>query len=68
VYKFEDVTEIGSFVAKPGEVWLLDTKTPHAVLPRLPGTTTLNRKAITLSTITFSFQEVLDMLTAQGLA
>jgi hypothetical protein len=67
VYKFKDVTEIASFVAKPGEVWLLDTKTPHAVIPCFPGTLKLNRKAITLSTITFSYQEVLDMLTAQGL-
>jgi hypothetical protein len=58
-FAFSEVTTVDSFIAKPGDIWVLDVTRPHCVLPT---TSTVKRKAIVLNTNDFSYQEVLDMI------
>lgn len=58
-FEFKDVTTVDSFVAEPGDVWILDVTRPHCVLPT---TSKVKRKAIVLNTNDFSYQEVVDMI------
>ena len=59
VYAFEDVYEIGSFVAKPGEAYMLDVRVAHNVEPL---DDTKVRKAFALRTRKYDYEQVYDML------
>jgi hypothetical protein len=63
VYSFDDVYEIGSFVAQPGEAYMLDVRIPHNVEP-LDGPKL--RKAFALRTKKYDFGEVYEMLKETG--
>lgn len=64
-YMFDenDLKKVDSFIAKPNEAWILNVKKPHSVVP-LGGIN--ERKAITLATNVFTFEEVCDMLRKTG--
>jgi hypothetical protein len=64
VYTFDDVYEIGSFVAQPGEAFMLDVRIPHNVEP-LTESAGL-RKAFSLRTRFYDFGEVYEMLKETG--
>ena len=57
IYFEEDLEEVGSFVAKDYEVWLLDVSQIHGV----KGDFKL-RKAITLGTFVHKYEDVIEML------
>jgi len=59
IYNEAELEEVGSFVATPGDVWLLDVKQIHSVEPQ--GEFSF-RKAITLGTFKHRYNDVLDML------
>lgn len=59
VYTFEDVYEIGCFVAQPGEAYLLDVRVAHNVEPL--GDAKL-RKAFSLRTKLYDYGQVYQML------
>jgi hypothetical protein len=63
VYAFEDVYEIGSFVAQPNETYMLDVRIPHNVEP-LDGIKL--RKAFALRTRKYDFEQVYEMLKETG--
>ena len=63
VYTFDDVYEIGSFVAQPGEAYMLDVRIPHNVEPL--GEAKL-RKAFALRTKLYDYGEVYEMLKETG--
>ena len=64
IYKKEQLKPIGSFIALPMEVWLLDVKKIHSV-----ETTKKNpkRKAITLHTKIHDYKTVCNMLKESGI-
>lgn len=64
VYTFDDVYEIGSFVAQPGEAYMLDVRIPHNVEP-LGGDAKL-RKAFALRTQLYDYSQVYEMLQETG--
>ena len=53
-----EIQEVGSFVAKDGDIWLMDVSKPHAVELK-PGK---NRRVLTLSFITTPFDVVRKVL------
>lgn len=59
VYRYEDISEIGSFIAEPNDVYLLDISKPHGVV-RVDGGNE-DRVAFTLSTEILTYKEVLDL-------
>jgi hypothetical protein len=63
VYSFDDVYEIGSFVAQRNEAYMLDVRVPHNVEP-LDGTKL--RKAFALRTRHYDYGRVYDMLKETG--
>jgi hypothetical protein len=63
IYAFDDVYEVGSFVAQPGEAYMLDVRLPHTVEP-LNGAKL--RKAFALRTRKYDFQQVYEMLLETG--
>ncbi|NBP55095.1 hypothetical protein EBU71_00895 [bacterium] len=63
IYKKEQLKEIASFVAKPMEVWLLNVKKIHSVESDKKEPF---RKAVTLGTKKYNFEEVIDMLKVTG--
>lgn len=63
VYAFDDVYEVGSFVAQPNEAYMLDVRIPHNVEP-LNGTKL--RKAFALRTRHHDFAAVYEMLKETG--
>jgi hypothetical protein len=63
VYAFEDVYEIGSFVAQANEAYMLDVRVPHNVEP-LNGTQL--RKAFALRTRHYDYGQVYEMLKETG--
>jgi hypothetical protein len=63
VYQLEDVEETGSFVAQPNEAWLLDVREIHNVEPM--GDFSL-RKALTLRTTKYEYNQVCEMLKETG--
>lgn len=58
VYDMDELDEIGSFVAKPGDVYLLNGKIIHAVT----GTDPKPRKFIQVSSKDLEYEQVLDIL------
>jgi len=65
VFSRSDLNEIDSFVAQPGEAWLLNVQKLHDVTPP-NGINFCQRRAITLFTTKFSFIEVSEMLKQTG--
>lgn len=63
LYFEEDLKETGSFIAKDYEVWVLDVKKIHSVIGNLK-----TRKAVTLSTNTHSYEDVIAMIKESGYA
>ena len=63
VYTFDDVYEIGSFVANKNEAYLLDVSVAHNVEP-LDGTKL--RKAFALRTRHYNYEQVYEMLKETG--
>ena len=64
VYTFDDVYEIGCFIAQPGEAYLLDVRVAHNVEP-LGGEAKL-RKAFALRTKLYEYSQVYEMLQETG--
>lgn len=62
----KDLIKSESFIAQPGDAYLLDVSKPHAVLPTRPKLFYKNRMAVTLQIEDKSFDEVLEMLTETG--
>jgi hypothetical protein len=63
VYTFDDVYEIGCFVAQPNEAYLLDVRVAHNVEPL--GEAKI-RKAFSLRTKHYDYGQVYDMLKETG--
>ena len=63
IYDENDLEEVDSFIAQPGEVWLLDASQIHSVEPL--GDFKL-RKAITLGTWAFTYDQICDMIRETG--
>jgi hypothetical protein len=63
IFDEKDLTFVDGFVAKPGEAWLLDVTLPHGVRPN-PNFS--ERLAFSLSTGTFSYSEVKELLKETG--
>ena len=64
VYTFDDVYEIGCFIAQPGEAYLLDVRIAHNVEP-LGGEAKL-RKAFSLRSKIYDYGQVYEMLQETG--
>ena len=60
IYKLEDLEMGPSFLAQPGDVYLLNVSKPHSVAP--PTDDKVLRTAFCLSTNKFTFEEVSEML------
>jgi hypothetical protein len=60
VYKVEDLTELGSFIAEPGDVYLLNGKVIHGVSSL--SAVKHPRKFLQLSTNDLSYDQVSDIL------
>jgi hypothetical protein len=63
IYEDTDLETAGSFIANPGEVWVLDVKSIHSVEPL--GEITL-RKAVTLGSYHYEYDVVVEMLKETG--
>ena len=63
-YHYRDVTPVGSFIANPYEVWLLDTTKIHSVEPLGEGL--LYRDAIVLQTRKYSFDKLKSICETYG--
>jgi hypothetical protein len=64
VYTFDDVYEIGSFVAERNEAYMLDVRVPHNVEPL--GKEAKLRKAFALRTKLYDYGQVYEMLQETG--
>jgi hypothetical protein len=56
VYNLDDLIETDSFIAQPGDIYILNVTKVHSVIPL--DNTEINRKAICFSTSSLSFNEV----------
>lgn len=63
LYKEEDMERINTFVAKPGEIWLLNVKVPHSVR----STTFRKRIAYCLQSRHINYEETKQILQENGL-
>ena len=63
IYNKNELKEVGSFVAQPMEIWILNVKKIHGVesVKEEP-----LRKALTLGTKKYNYDEVYDMLQQNG--
>ena len=61
IYNLNDLIETESFIAQPGDVYILNVSKVHSVIPL--DNTEINRKAICFSTDSLSFNEVEMMFT-----
>ena len=59
VYNLDDLIETESFIAQPGDVYILDVSKIHSVIPL--DNNEINRKAICFSTDSLNFNEVKSM-------
>lgn len=72
LYNSEDLIEIGNFVAEPGDCYVFDPKVIHSVAPNklsdisIKLSPTKPRKAISLVTNLYSYEEVLEMCRETG--
>ena len=62
----KDLQKSVSFIAQPGDAYLLDVSKPHAVLPTRPRLFYGNRMAVTLQIMNKSFDESVEMLRETG--
>lgn len=60
MFKSTDVEEIDSFIAKSGEVWVLDVTKPHNLIST--SKKLINRRAIVLQTSHFTYEQVVEMI------
>lgn len=58
IFLSECLEPADSFVAKPGDVYLLNVRQPHSVIPRRPGP--IDRKALCLQSKAVTFKEALS--------
>lgn len=65
IYDEQGLIEIGSFLAKPNEVWLLDVTIPHSVKPNR-NHLAINRTAVTLATSKYAYDDVCGMIKETG--
>lgn len=65
MYPRKDLKEISSFIAEPGDAWLLDVSVPHSVDPVEPGSP-VQRSAICLQSTVYNFSQVKEMLVKSG--
>lgn len=63
IYENDTLVEIGSFIAQPNEIWLLDVKQIHGVEPL--GEMSV-RTAVTLGSFKYNYDEVYEMLRETG--
>lgn len=63
IYREEDLEPTESFIAKPGEVWILDVSKPHSIKPLGEFK---ERVAITLSSMKYHYDDVRSMLYETG--
>ena len=63
LYNEEDLYKTDSFLANPGECWLLDVTKIHSVIPSGKFN---KRTALSLATDKYDFDEVCDMLKEMG--
>lgn len=63
IYDKGELKEIGSFVAQPMEIWILNVKKIHGVEPTKKE---LFRTALTLGTKKYDYEEVYNMLQQNG--
>ena len=61
VYDLNDLIETDSFIAEPGDIYILDVSKVHSVIPL--DDKQINRKAICFSTDTLNFCDVEEMFT-----
>ena len=61
VYDLNDLIETDSFIAQPGDIYILNVNKIHSVIPL--DNREINRKAICFSTSSLSFNEVEMMFT-----
>lgn len=72
LYKLDDLIQIGDFLAEPGDCYVFDPNIIHAVGPKKLSDTiiklspTKSRKAISLVTNLYSYEEVLEMCRETG--
>jgi hypothetical protein len=64
LFAVEDLDIVDNFVAKSGEIWLLDVSKPHSVLPMSDGP--IDRVALCLQSRKFNFNETIKLLEATG--
>lgn len=64
LFKIEDLEEVDNFIAKPGEIWVLDVSKPHSVLPSAVGP--IDRVALCLQSSKFNFDETIELLKTTG--
>lgn len=64
LFEIEDLEEVDNFIAKPGEIWVLDVSKPHSVIPCEDGD--INRVALCLQNRKFNFDEILELLKSTG--
>ena len=63
IYDYKDLIAVDSFIANPGETWVLDVTKPHSVEPL---TKLDERIAIAYGTADFTYDEVCEMLKQTG--
>lgn len=63
IYEEADLVKSASFIAKPGEIWVLDVTKPHSVKPQGD---IKKRVAVTLATDAYDFDQVCDLLKERG--
>ena len=63
MFNEDDLIKVGNFIAKPNEAWILDVTKPHSVVPQ---SIIKERRAFTLATKHFTFNEVCDMMRETG--
>lgn len=64
LFSIHDLNIEDNFVAKPGEIWLLDVSKPHSVHPT--ENSTIDRVALCLQSRKFNFDEIVTMLQTTG--
>lgn len=62
LFSIDELDKADSFVASPGEIWLLDVTKPHAVLPT--NSNPIDRIALCLQSRKFNFEETIKLLEA----
>jgi hypothetical protein len=64
MFRYKDVESIDSFVALPGEAYLINVSIPHSVNPVINTSRAIHRHALSLQTSNLGFDDVLDMLSS----